>query len=36
VTLGKIPPGLHDVLVGRTAMRVDVKAGEVATIRVPR
>ena len=36
LTLGKIPPGRHDVLVGSTARHVDVKAGQVATLRVPR
>lgn len=36
LTLGKIPPGRHDVLVGATTKQVDVTAGEVATLRVPR
>jgi PEGA domain len=36
LTLGKIPPGRHDVLVGGMPLRVDVKPGEVATLRVPR
>jgi hypothetical protein len=36
LTLGKIPPGRHDVLVGVTTTQVDVIAGEVATLRVPR
>ncbi len=36
LTLGRIPPGRHDVLVGRAALQVDVTAGEVATLRVPR
>ena len=36
LTLGKITPGRHDVLVGSSALKVDVKAGEVATLRVPR
>ena len=36
LTLGKIPPGRHDVLVGTAARQVDVTAGEVATLRVPR
>ena len=35
VSLGKIPPGRHDVLVGTAALKVDVTAGEVATLRVP-
>ena len=36
LTLGKIAPGRHDVLVGSSALKVDVTAGEVATLRVPR
>jgi PEGA domain len=36
LTLGKIPPGRHDVLVGTAARQVDVTAGAVATLRVLR
>jgi hypothetical protein len=36
LTLGRIPPGRHDVLVGTATRQVDVTAGEVVTLRVPR
>lgn len=36
ITIGQIVPGRHDVLVGGITRQVDVKAGEVATLRVSR
>ena len=36
ITLGQIPPGRHDVLVGGAMRRVDVQAGQVTTLRVTR
>ncbi|BCS32857.1 hypothetical protein TBR22_A20810 [Luteitalea sp. TBR-22] len=36
ITLGQIKPGRHDVLVGGSARQVDVRAGQVTTLRVSR
>lgn len=36
ITLGQVKPGRHDVLVGGLARQVQVQAGKVTTLRVPR